>query len=332
MKTKLFLFVFLAAFIGGYAVAQTDVTDTYLINAGFDDSSNFAQANQGTANPGNAQADITGWGIENHGGWAVGYVFEFGSPYTFNNSTVPATDRNGEAAGGVLAISIGWGNTLSFSQAVTLPEGKYRLATNTYNVGTSTESTSVFGWVPDEGSPALSGKGNFAVGVWEEEHVDFFVSGETSGKIQIGFKSRDGAGSGSNPKLVYDDVILYKLPFPAELIQALEDLDDAMVLGENTGWGDVRTDLNMPTSMAGGVTVTWTSSRPKYIATDGKVTLPDEYNVSVELTAVLSLEVEGEGTYTSNKILQLICLLHSRLWLKKEWIPLTVDGAWWLVR
>jgi len=328
MKTKLFLLVFLAAFFCGYAVAQTDVTDTYLVNAGFDDSSNFAQANQGTADPGNAQADITGWGIENHGGWAVGYVFGFGSPYTFNNATVPATDRNGEAVGGVLAISIGWGNTLSFSQAVTLPEGKYRLVTNTYNAGTSTGSTSVFGWVPDEGSPALSGKGTFAVGVWEEEHVDFFVSGETSGKIQIGFKSRDGAGSGSNPKLVYDDVILYKLPFPAELIQALEDLDDAMVLGDNTGWGDVRTDLNIPTSMAGGVTVTWTSSRPKYIATDGKVTLPDEYNVSVELTAVLILEVEGEGTYTSTKIFTANLFATQPPLAQKGMDTLTVDGAW----
>ena len=300
MKTKLFLFVFLAAFIGGYAVAQTDVTDTYLINAGFDDSSNFAQANQGTANPGNAQADITGWGIENHGGWAVGYVFEFGSPYTFNNSTVPATDRNGEAAGGVLAISIGWGNTLSFSQAVTLPEGKYRLATNTYNVGTSTESTSVVGWLPDGGAPTLSGKSSFAVGVWEEEVVDFFVSEETSGKIQIGFKSL-GVGSGSNPKLVYDDVILYKLPFPVELMNAARNLDDALVLGDNTEWGDVHSDLNMPTSMEGGVSVTWTSSKPNYIAADGKVTLPVEFDTSVKLTAVLSFEKEGE-TYTVTKI------------------------------
>jgi len=158
MKTKLFLFVFLAAFIGGYAVAQTDVTETYLVNAGFDDSSNFTQENKITTDLGNAQSDIVGWNVENLGAWAVGYVFEFGSPYTFNNATIPATDRNGEAAGGVLAISAGWGSTLSFSQAVTLQEGKYRLATNTYNVGTSTESTSVVGWLPDGGAPHFQAK------------------------------------------------------------------------------------------------------------------------------------------------------------------------------
>lgn len=300
MKTKLFLFAFLAAFFCSYSVAQTDVTSTYLVNAGFDDSSSFTDENQTTADPGNVQFDIVGWEVEAHGGWAVGYVFEFGSPYTFNNSTVPDTDKDGASDGGVLAMSIGWGNTLSFAQTVTLPEGQYRLVTNTYNVGTKTESSSVFGWIPEEGSSALSTKNSFAVGTWEEEVVEFFVSETMSGKIQVGFKTLN-VGSGDNPKLVYDDVKLYKLPFPEELSAAAKLLNDEMVLGDNDDWDDVYLDLNMPTSMAGGVSVAWTSSKPNFITTSGKVTLPVEFDTSVKLTAVLSFDMDGE-TYTVTKV------------------------------
>ena len=67
-------------------------------------------------------------------------------------------------------------------------------------------------------------------------------------------------------------------------------LTEELIKGNNTNLDNVTEDLNLVTSISGGAgcTISWTSSNEAVIATDGKVTRPEEGNVVVTLTATIT--------------------------------------------
>ena len=101
--------------------------------------------------------------------------------------------------------------------------------------------------------------------------------------------------------------------FQAMFQQSVEGtLEAAQLLGDNDSAQDVRYDLTLPQT-AGGMDVTWTSSNPDVIATDGTVTSP-ERDTDVSLTAVfqnglLRYEVSFDFTVTAFDRSQLDTLL-----------------------
>lgn len=75
--------------------------------------------------------------------------------------------------------------------------------------------------------------------------------------------------------------------FPSALISAYYNYSPPGDLS------DVTADLNLPTSIAGGISISWTSSRPDVISNTGAVTPVDKYNAYSVLTANMSSTVNG---------------------------------------
>ena len=192
------------------AQAQTyDVTSVYLQNAGFDQGIHYDAAQ--TGNVAQEIRDIEGWTKNISVDYTITGLYAFGTSKTFNSTPIPATNYDGAAQGGCLALSTGWTSTLVFYQQVTLPAGQYSLVSAWYNPSGQTVGKSLVGWVPSSGSSKMSALSSFASGMWVVDTVKFTVSGTSAkGRIQIGYGSTQNSGSGSHAKVVLDFVKLLR--------------------------------------------------------------------------------------------------------------------------
>ena len=115
--------MFIASIFAVSAWAQTDVTSQYLKNAGFDDESSWVV--EGNVANNNAK-EVANWTATTSGAdWFYSAAFGYGSVATINNVSAPATNPEGVAEGGALAISVGWGCAVQYTQDVVLPAGVY---------------------------------------------------------------------------------------------------------------------------------------------------------------------------------------------------------------
>ena len=224
MKRKLFLLLCaLLTMIG--VQAGTDVTNTYLMNADFstgtpvdnhvctygkDMAANNttyygAQAISGWTN---ASVGVTDQDYPNCG--VAGALFTYGSSLWVAGAgtTVPAAgpSANPGNAAGLCAV---WGNTIRYTQDVTLPAGHYTVKFQVYNSTTNNGSgklitTNLFGFDADEGDDYYSPATTFAIGQWTTVTVTFTLAAETSGKISMGYVGP--SGSGNMPHLFVDNV------------------------------------------------------------------------------------------------------------------------------
>lgn len=78
------------------------------------------------------------------------------------------------------------------------------------------------------------------------------------------------------------------------LINAFNDLTENLIKNNNEDLSVVMSDLNLISTLNGGVTIEWESSNPAVLDNTGKVSRPEKYNTYVTLTATLYLETEGE--------------------------------------
>ena len=183
--------------------AQTDVTSTYLTNAGFDDESGWITSNvkEKTVNA------VPEWqGASTGDTWYYGGAIGYGSSLTVNGVT-PLTNPSGVAEGGALGISAGWGCTVKYTQEVTLPAGVYTLTYKAYNANTAaTQANNYIGFTSSSAS-YYGTTTSFAANTWVEESVIFVLTAETTGNISVGMGAISG-GSGSNAKLFVDGVTL----------------------------------------------------------------------------------------------------------------------------
>ena len=203
MKQKLLiLWAFLLTSLG--AMSQTDVTDLYLTNAGFDDSSSWQSGNiaaGGSANP----VNVAGWTQASSAAWSSSGAIGFGTSGQINGVTVPSTGYNG-STGGALGISTGWGGVCQYTQDVTLPAGKYRISYAIYNgLDGKYQSYNYIGFIPNSGTAKYGVINNFIYGEWMTEDIIVELTEETSGKISVGLGAVSG-GSGDNAKVFIDYV------------------------------------------------------------------------------------------------------------------------------
>lgn len=226
MKKLNKLFAILIAVLGVDSLsAQTDVTNTYLINAGFDDNSSWI-----TANVAQATSKATkGWTATSSGDtWWYGGAINYGSSLIVNDVTPPAKNPDGKAEGGALGISAGWGCTITYKQEVTLPAGVYTLNYKAYNVNSSaTQANNYIGFT----SPTVTAYGkttSFATNTWVEESVTFALPSQTTGSISVGMGAISG-GSGANAKLFVDGVTLAYKSFSDVTEASPVDLTDMAV-------------------------------------------------------------------------------------------------------
>ena len=207
MKNKLhkLVMMFVASIFAVGAWAQTDVTNQYLKNAGFDDQTSWVT--EGNVGNNNALA-VADWTATTSGAdWFYSAAFGYGSVATINNVAAPAVNPEGIAEGGALGISVGWGCTVQYKQDVKLPAGVYTLTYKVYNANPdAAQASNLFGFVSS--SAAYYGKTtNFVSNTWVEESTTFVLAADTEGAISVGVGAMSG-GSGANAKLFVDGVKL----------------------------------------------------------------------------------------------------------------------------
>jgi len=235
--------------------AQTDVTATYLTNAGFDNSCNFlatdVASNFVVANAGANLKVVPGWTLGTIGDNSAAAAFEYGFAGSLNLSGtlygfIPAQgpDAATGAGHGALGISAAWGSTITYYQTVTLPVGKYTLQYAAYNSGPAAVNYSRVGWVPVTGTSVLSAKTTFTMGAWDNETLTFTVATPTTGNIQVGIGSPN-SGSGTVGRIFFDNVKLTLLPVDKTALLQLKDSANVMYSNQQpVGVSTVYADLN----------------------------------------------------------------------------------------
>lgn len=171
MKKKYFFLALILAVVQGLAVqAQTDVTATYIKNAGFDEAPICYTKTGGTVlTAGVERIGTVGWVFpipqwnnesvigNNAVQVATGEYGTIANSQGFNNVAVPATDKKGNSAGAALSMSAGWGDKAMYSQNAILPSGRYVLKMDVYNAHTTTGvALNFFGFIPLDGTPVYS--------------------------------------------------------------------------------------------------------------------------------------------------------------------------------
>lgn len=134
-------------------------------------------------------------------------VFAYGSSNALQgNGTLPPAagpDGNPGTCLGFLAI---WSCGGYYYQDVMLPAGDYTISVPTYNAGGTSAYTSHIGFVADDGAKHII-QTIPTVGTWTVLSTSFTLTHETQGKIVLGYVA-PGAGSGSVPKLFFDNVTI----------------------------------------------------------------------------------------------------------------------------
>ena len=245
---KLLMASLLLAIGGGNSVAQTDVTDTYLKNAGFESSPIFDGTNLGTdkksnatATSGSALAACKSPNVYNISDWTTitntnsDYARTFTMPY---NTTlyVKSNGTNGgqqvvspknessvtEGNKSLLFVETNWcpNVTLGVKQTATLPTGVYKLTfdalatTNLDNgkslCGVKYGNLSIYKW-PSE------------LNKWTKLEIIFNVATETNVDFSMGYLKSANAGVGSSPFLFVDNMKLYKI---SETVLTSKDVTD----------------------------------------------------------------------------------------------------------
>lgn len=209
MKNKHNLRQFLAfllcvAFFVPSAWAQTDVTDLYLTNAGFDDSSSWQSDNIAASGEANSKS-LGGWTLVKSAPWSSSGALGFGTSGQINGASIPNMSYNG-STGGALGISTGWGGICQYTQQVTLPPGKYRISYAAYNcLSGKTQSFNYIGFIPDSGEAQYGTINNFLYATWMTDEIIVELTEQTSGKISVGLGAVT-EGSGNNAKVLIDYV------------------------------------------------------------------------------------------------------------------------------
>ena len=240
------MIVALCAILGTSGVmAQVDVTSLYLENAGFDAYYDYDA--KATGNVAQEMLPVKGWTNDYTMNYTIVGTYQVGTKKTFNGAGVPATNVDGTAEGGVLALSTGWEESLKLYQEVTLPKGEYSLVTAYYNGGTATGGSSLFGWVPSSGSSSMSVVTTFPSKQWVTDTLNFKLIIRRTGKIQIGMKAAAGASS-STAKLSLDYVKILSRTWDGSLLgDAVEDAVDLYDDGTGNGAADLKAALDAAT-------------------------------------------------------------------------------------
>lgn len=203
-----YLFTLALTTLSSVAWADTDISDLYLQNAGFDDESHFDYRISDQGNVAQEILSIYGWTKDFSVDYTVCGIYELGTAKTFNTyGKVPSAGYQ-NSKGGCLALSTGWDQAMKFYQTVTLPAGNYKLQTAYYNGSNSNDGYSLLGWIPDNGDAKVSSMSSFPSNQWKVDEVTFSLNKETTGRIQIGFKAVAN-GSANSAKIVSDFVKLY---------------------------------------------------------------------------------------------------------------------------
>lgn len=206
------------------AWAQTDVTSTYITNAGFDESGDFQTGNVATGDS-NQRKAVTGWTNTGGATYTTGAAIGFGTSGQINGANLPSTNSDGTTTGGALCLNAAWQSQVWYAQEVTLPAGNYTMTFKVNNVGKNSgfeKDPVMFSFTTTDGSSFSGNVHSYPVSTWTTQTITFALAAETTGSIKIGYKAGN-TGSGNTPKLVVDYVkAMYNSNYTATLQSAID--------------------------------------------------------------------------------------------------------------
>lgn len=126
-----------------------------------------------------------------------------------------ATETTTTNALGLVAV---WGSTSEYGLDVTLPAGTYTMTVPTTNISGTASVTNLTGVVIGSTATYASNT-TFAVGSWVDQKVKFTLESSTDVTLTIGYKS-NGSGSGANPHLFYDGIVLSSVDADMDVVAA----------------------------------------------------------------------------------------------------------------
>lgn len=267
---KLYATVAVALAVSAQLSAQTDVTSTYLTNADFNTSANYKATDDSTnlasVNAGANIKEVVGWTRGLIGDNSAAATFEYGYKGRLNISGIygyiPATSPDmGSGSGHAgLGISTAWSGTVTYTQSVTLPAGKYALIYKAFNSGPSANSPSRVGWAPTGATAVISARTTFPMAVWTTDTVNFKIYASTPGKIQVGITSAN-VGSGSVGRIFFDHVRIVSMP--VDKVELKQMLDSANVVaatpkpvGTSTAYADLTATITAGQAVYDNATAT----------------------------------------------------------------------------
>ena len=222
-KLKLLFAGFALLFGGISASAQTDVTSTYITNAGFDTESDFQTGNVATGGS-NQRKAVTGWTNSGGNTYSTGAAIGFGTSGQINGANLPSTNADGGTTGGALCLNSAWESQAWYAQEITLPAGNYTFKFMVNNVGQNKEWNNdppLFSFTTSLNTFA-GNVNSYPVSTWTEQTISFALATETTGTVKIGYKANN-TGSGNTPKLVVDYVkAFYNSNYTATLKSAID--------------------------------------------------------------------------------------------------------------
>lgn len=209
----------------------TDVTVQYLKNAGFDTEADFQTGEVKTGTQTKSLLTDWAWAGSAKADAVLGASFKVGSDAKFNSASIPAKNSDNETTGGVVAFSMGWGQTSAYSQELAdLPAGVYHFEYAAYNTNDQSVAQNLIGYVDGNGKTYYGTKKTFPKNQWVKETVNFEVVEGKTGKFSIGFQAIVGKGSGNSAKICLDYIKIYsgiEIPARADAEAALAQCDYA---------------------------------------------------------------------------------------------------------
>lgn len=160
-------------------------------------------------------------------------VFKLGSNSFLGGKAFlpPTAMSDGSTEGNLLGFVSVWTAKSQYTQAVTIPAGKYTLEISYYNAGGAGEiGQNLMGFIDADGNEYFGALKKFEEGKWMKEQIKFELEEETSGQFSVGFTAAN-AGSGSMPHFFIDGFALYYVG-ETEIDPSLFALQAAVAAGE----------------------------------------------------------------------------------------------------
>ncbi len=311
LKTKSgWLMLVIGILISNLTLAQTytDVTDTYLTNAGFNTNCNYTTGGTdavATADPGN-MSTVNGWTIGGNAAWSAAGTFEYGWNGTFNTISMPSSGYNGESGSGQGAIgfTVGWSGSIYYTQSITLPIGKYAIVSVASFVDVNSISSNLTGWIPASGDAVMSDLTSVSsLNTWIADTIEITLAEETTGSIQVGMQAFN-SGSGSNTKLFFDYIQILKIEGDkTNLQQIISDATEMFNNQESVAESStVYTDLETAITNAQTVYDNEAASDEEIIAAEDALSLAMENVDKAVFAYVLSTATYESPVDASQKI------------------------------
>jgi len=290
--------------------AQTDVTSTYLDNAGFDNCESYVSTGvctyakdvAGNSADGSSLMAVTSWTAGESGDAKAGGAFSFGSDawLTGTSFKVPATNSDDKAEGGALGLGGCWDGNAYYTQDLkkNLPAGTYTIEIKGYNAGTATAfGTQTFGIKESDGKTTHYVTTTWTAGQWTTATVSFELKAETAATFYVGATGVAG-GSAKSAKLFIDYVKILKAKSLQELMEEATEanpvdvtkfyLQNAAVTGTD-GWTNGR--VNSGEQYTDAPDKTYLDNWNATLNMNQKVTLkPGKYTLKAATRAVAGIE------------------------------------------